>query len=159
LSEENQKQQEMIGARFGQASLRRNARRDSRQQTSQNESPQHSKWQSEQIEAPQSAHLVTAALPHGVPTSLSLDTYSICQDGFMESPLNISVQPCNPASRATLNLIPKSLELKSWSTKSTGLCLRSSDGAEQLLNIGDESLRAIGFGRYGGYANGQRFAG
>jgi hypothetical protein len=54
---------------------------------------------------------------------------------------------------------PQSLELKSWSTKSTGLCLRSSDGAEQLLNIGDESLRAIGFGRYGGYANSQRFAG
>jgi hypothetical protein len=41
--------------------------------------------------------LVTAALPHGVPTSLSLDTYSIWQNGFMESPLNISVQPCNPA--------------------------------------------------------------
>jgi hypothetical protein len=34
--EKNQKQQEMIGARFGQASLRRNARRDSRQQSSQN---------------------------------------------------------------------------------------------------------------------------
>jgi hypothetical protein len=41
----------------------------------------------------------------------------------------------------------------------TGLCLRSNHGAEQLLNIGDEGLRTIGFGRYGGYANSQRFAG
>jgi hypothetical protein len=39
----------------------------------------------------QSEHFATAVLPHGVPTSLSLDTYSIWQNGFMESPKNISV--------------------------------------------------------------------
>ena len=39
--------------------------------------------QSRQIADPQSAHLVTAVLPHGVPVSLSLDTYSIWQNGFI----------------------------------------------------------------------------
>jgi len=32
--------------------------------------------QSEQIEAPQSAHFVTAGLPHGIPSSLLYETYS-----------------------------------------------------------------------------------
>jgi hypothetical protein len=38
--------------------------------------------QSRQIADPQSAHLATAVLPHGVPVSLSLDTYSIWQKVF-----------------------------------------------------------------------------
>jgi hypothetical protein len=104
--EKNQKQQEMIGARFGQASLRGNARRDSRsrvRRTNPRSTP-NGNLNKSKLRSRRTWSL--AALPHGVPTSLSLDTYSIWQNGFMESPLNISVQPCNPASRATLNLIP-----------------------------------------------------
>jgi hypothetical protein len=37
----------------------------------------------EQVVAPQSEQSPTAALPHSVPTSLSLDTYSIRQDEFI----------------------------------------------------------------------------
>jgi hypothetical protein len=43
----------------------------------QNDSPQHQIRQSEQIATPQSPHCATAGLPHGIPMSLSLETYSI----------------------------------------------------------------------------------
>jgi hypothetical protein len=39
--------------------------------------------QSAQIADPQSEHLAMAGFPHGIPTSLSLDTYSIWQNGFI----------------------------------------------------------------------------
>jgi hypothetical protein len=42
---------------------------------------------------------ILAVLPHGIPMSLSLETYSIWQNGLMESPQNISAQLYDPASR------------------------------------------------------------
>jgi hypothetical protein len=37
--------------------------------------------------------------------------------------------------------------------------LSSGHGFEQLSNVADQRLGTVGFGGYGGYANGQRFAG
>jgi hypothetical protein len=46
-------------------------------QSSQNEAPQHSSWQSEQIAVPQSEHFATAGLPQSIPTLLALETDSV----------------------------------------------------------------------------------
>jgi hypothetical protein len=76
--------------------------------------------QSAQIAAPQSAHFATARLPHGIPTSLSLDTCSIWQDGFiLETAREVVPSRVEVASAERLRSSRKKcgsrLSLRGWS--------------------------------------------
>lgn len=78
--------------RSEQASYRMNAPGGSH--WPQKESPQHSTQQSGQIADPQSLHFATAVLPHGAPTSMSLDPYSIRQVEFIGLPRVHALPEC-----------------------------------------------------------------